>query len=151
MTRMTVWNPWTEMNRVTREFDQLLKGNWWPVSDRTAEFPLINARQKDDTLVLTAELPGINPAEIELSIEKNTLTLAGKRAGESSQNAEGNDEHEENFIRRERWFKAFQRKIELPFEVDSEKCDAAYEKGVLTVTLHRAPQQQAKKLSIKAG
>ena len=58
---------------------------------------------------------------------------------------------EEDYVRRERWFEPFKRTVELPFDVDPEKCDASYEKGVLTIRLERRPELQPKKLTIKAG
>src|SRR5690606_34452301 len=140
MSRLTVWNPWREMDRVSREVSELFNGDWWPALQRTAEFPLLNAWKKEGTLVITAELPGIDPAQIDLSMEGNSLTIAGKREGESTAK-------EDNHVRRERWSKSFKRTIELPFEVEPEKSEAKYEKGILTITLHRAPEREAKKLT----
>jgi HSP20 family protein len=54
-------------------------------------------------------------------------------------------------VRRERWFEPFRRTVELPFDVDPDKCEAVYEKGVLTLKLERRPEYEPKKLSIKAG
>jgi HSP20 family protein len=140
----TVWNPWREMHRLRREMDQLFNPEWWPAARRTGAFPPVNMWSNEQGVVLTAELPGIDPAELDVSVEKDSLTLCGKRAGQPAQ-------EDDQFVRRERWFEPFSRTIDLPFEVDPDRCEASYEKGVLTLKLQRAPEHQPKKLTIKAG
>jgi len=146
MSRMaTYWNPLREMNRLRREMDYLFNPHWARQDRGAAAFPPLNMWENEKGLVLTAEIPGLDAAQLDVSLEKDTLTIGGTRAGESTQNAE------EDYVRRERWFEPFKRTIELPFEVDPEKCDASYEKGVLTVRLERQPEVQPKKLTVKAG
>jgi HSP20 family protein len=141
----TVWNPWREMNRLRREMDQLMNYEWAPLARGTAAFPPVNLWESEKGLVLAAELPGLDPAQLDVSLEKDSLTISGARTS-TPPNTE-----EENYIRRERWFEPFKRTVELPFDVDPDKCDASYEKGVLTVRLERRPEVQPKKLTIKAG
>ncbi len=146
MTRMgTYWNPWREMNRLRREMDHLVNYQWAPLARGTAPFPAINVWENEKGLVLTAEIPGLDAAQFDVSLENDSLTIAGARAANGTPNAD------EDYVRRERWFEPFKRTVELPFEVDAEKCDASYEKGVLTVRLERRPEVQPKKLTIKAG
>jgi HSP20 family protein len=146
MSRMsTHWNPWREMNRLRHEMDHLFNPQWAPLARGTVAFPPVNVWENEKGLLLTAELPGLDAAQLDVALEKDALTIGGARAGDSSQNAA------EDYVRRERWFEPFKRTIELPFEVDPEKCDATYEKGVLTVRLERRPEVQPKKLTIKAG
>jgi HSP20 family protein len=71
------------------------------------------------------------------------VTIAGQRAAPATR--------EDSYVRRERWFEPFRRTLELPFEVDADKCDAVYEKGLLTLKLARTPEHEPKKLTIKAG
>jgi HSP20 family protein len=146
MTRMgTYWNPWREMNRLRGDLDQLINHQWAPLARGTVAFPPVNVWENEKGLVLTAEIPGLDAAQLDVSLENDSLTIAGARAGSGAANTE------EEYVRRERWFEPFKRTIELPFEVDSEKCDATYEKGVLTVRLERRPEAQPKRLTIKAG
>jgi len=146
MARMaTLWNPWREMNRVRREMDNLMNYDWAPLARGTAAFPPVNVWENETGLVLTAEIPGLDASQLDVSLEKDTLTISGARTGSPATNAE------EDFVRRERWFEPFKRTVELPFDVDPDKCDASYEKGVLTVRLERRPELQPKKLTIKAG
>jgi len=146
MARMaTLWNPWREMNRVRRDMDHLMNYEWAPLARGTAAFPPVNMWENEKGLVLTAEIPGLDASQLDVSLEKDTLTISGARTGSPAANAE------EDFVRRERWFEPFKRAVELPFDVDPDKCDASYEKGVLTVRLERRPELQPKKLTIKAG
>jgi HSP20 family protein len=146
MTRMgTYWNPWREMNRLRRDMDQWMNYQWAPLARGTVAFPPVNVWENEKGLLLTAEIPGLDATQLDVSLENDSLTIAGARAGNGTPHAE------EDYVRRERWFEPFKRTIELPFEVDPEKCDAAYEKGVLTVRLERRPEVQPKKLTVKAG
>lgn len=146
MTRMgTYWNPWREMNRLRREMDQWINPQWAPLARGTVAFPPVNVWENEKELVLTAEIPGLDAAQLDVSLENDSLTIAGART------ASGAQATEEDYVRRERWFEPFKRTVELPFEVDPEKCDATYEKGVLTVRLQKRPEVQPKKLTIKAG
>lgn len=146
MTRMgTLWNPWHEMNRLRREVDHLINSDGWPASRGQVAFPAVNAWENAQGLLLTAEIPGADPAKLDVSLEKDVLTISGERSGEAPTT------QEENYARRERWFQPFKRTVELPFEVNPETCDASYERGVLTIKLERAPELQPKKLTIKAG
>jgi HSP20 family protein len=141
----TLWNPWREMNRLRREMDHLVNYEGWPTSRGQTAFPPVNAWENEQGLVLTAEIPGVDPSQLDVSLEKDSLTISGQRAGGAPTTPE------ENYVRRERWFEPFQRTVELPFDVNPDKCDASYERGVLTVRLERAPELQPKKLTIKAG
>ncbi len=146
MSRMTtVWNPWRDMNRLRQELDQLTNAEWWPNPRRMAAFPAINALENEKGLVLTAELPGIDASQLDVQVDKDSVTIAGQRAGAPA------DTKDESYVRRERWFEPFRRTVELPFDVDPEKCEAVYEKGVLTLKLERRPEHEPKKLTIKAG
>ena len=73
------------------------------------------------------------------------MTVSGQRTASPA------GANEESYVRRERWFEPFRRTVELPFDVDPEKCEAVYEKGILTLKLARVPEHQPKKLTIKAG
>ncbi len=140
----TVWNPWRDMNRLRAELDQLSNGDLWPNLRRGTSFPAVNALQNDQGLTLTAELPGIDASQLEVHVDKDSVTIAGQRAAAP-------ETREESYVRRERWFEPFRRTLELPFDVDADKCEAVYEKGVLTLKLARTAEHEPKKLTIKAG
>lgn len=148
MSRLgTLWNPWREMNHLRQEMNHLMGYDGWPVSRQSVAFPAINMWENSQGLVLTAEIPGVDASKLDVTLEKDSLTLSGAREAFMAQNAPT----EESYVRHERWFEPFNRTVELPFDVDPNKCDAQYEKGVLTIKLERAPEDQPKKVAIKAG
>jgi HSP20 family protein len=133
------------MNRLRQELDQMTNSEWWPNLRRTTAFPAINALESEKGLTLTAELPGIDASQLDVHVDKDSVTIAGQRAAASA------GTKDESYVRRERWFEPFRRTIEVPFDVDPGKCEALYEKGVLTLKLERVPEHEPKKLTIKAG
>jgi HSP20 family protein len=106
-------------------------------------FPAINVTHKDDCYHLRAELPGVNPKELNISVERNTVSLSGKR--EIQGEGEGASYH-----RRERSGGSFSRSFTLPDELNAEAVEAAYTNGVLTVTLPKAEAAKARQIAVKA-
>jgi HSP20 family protein len=144
-TMRAVWNPWREMNRLRQELDHAANGEWWPHLRRPTAFPAFNALESPTGLTLTAELPGLDASQLDVHVDKDSVTVSGQRAAAPA------GTKEESYVRRERWFEPFRRTVELPFDVEPEKCEAVYEKGILTLKLARVPEHQPKKLTIKAG
>jgi len=134
---------WDEMERLQREMNRLFN-DFTPGHSRSAlEFPAVNLWSNEEGAVLTAELPGIDPADIEISVTGNTFTLSGKRsAPQAAENAV--------YHRQERGYGQFVRSLELPFAIDSAKIEAVYEKGVLQVNLPRAEADKPKKITVKS-
>jgi HSP20 family protein len=106
------------------------------------DYPAVNIWEKDSTAVVTAELPGINPEKMDISISGDTLTISGTAQKENF--AEG-----QTHVRQERGLGSFKRNIQLPFQVDVQAVEARYEKGILTVTLPRVKEDLPKKIKIK--
>jgi len=137
-----LWSPWDEIRRLQREMNRLFSDFFGePVEE---VYPAVNVWRKDDSVVVTAEMPGVEPGDIDLSVEGDTLTIRGSRKPEELK--EGEEYH-----RQERHSGAFVRAIELPFRVDPEKVDARYEKGILRVTLPRAEEDKPKQITVKAS
>jgi HSP20 family protein len=88
-------------------------------------------------------LPGIDPAKLDISIIGDSLTIGGVHESEKA-------EPERNYHRQERSFGSFRRSIKLPFQVDADKVEAIYEKGVLQLTLPRAEAEKPRKIAIKS-
>lgn len=105
-------------------------------------YPAVNIREKDETAVVTAELPGIDPEKIDISASGDTLTIAGIYSPE-------NFTQGETYLRQERGTGSFKRNIQLQFQVNAQNVEAKYEKGVLTITLPRAQEDLPKKIKIK--
>ena len=134
-----------DMERLRRDMNRLF-GDWparagWSTPQG---FPAMNAWTNEDSAVITAELPGVSIEDIEIAVERNTLTLRGRR--EPEEIAEGASYH-----RRERRFGGFNRAFRLPFLVDSEGVKAELKNGLLTIVLPRAEADKPKKIAIASG
>jgi HSP20 family protein len=106
-------------------------------------FPRITFTDAGATLVLEAEMPGLGDKDVQLSIQKDVLTLAGERKADAP---EGYYVH-----RQERSPIRFSRSFTLPCKVDPEKSTAALKNGVLTVTLAKIPDEQPRQIAINVN
>jgi HSP20 family protein len=120
-----------------RAFDEGLWGGRMPRMDLV---------ETDKDIQVTAELPGMDEKDVEVTLTGDTLTLKGEKKSES-------EEKGKNVHRMERTHGAFQRTIVLPAEVQADKVEAAFKKGVLTVTLPKTPAAQAgaRRIEVKAA
>jgi len=142
--RYSVPSVWEEMNQVQREMNRLLN-SVVPASSRgLATFPGINAWTSEDEEIVTAELPGVDPEKLDLSVVNEVLTISGER--EVQEPAE-----DVRFHRRERLSGKFSRSIQLAFPVDTGKVSAHYENGLLEVTLPRAEADKPRKINVKSS
>jgi len=130
-----------EMERMQREMNKWMGGFTFERPLGAAVFPALNAWTTEDEEIVTAQLPGVNPDDIELSIVNDVLTISGERVG-----AEANDEM--RYHRRERINGKFSRSIQLAFAVAADKVAAGYENGVLKVTLPRAEADKPRKITV---
>lgn len=106
------------------------------------DYPAVNIWEKDGTVVITAELPGIDPEKMDISVSGDTLTIAGTVSTEIlAQN--------EIYLRQERDIGSFKRNIQLPFQVNAQAVEAKYERGILMVTLPKVTEDLPKKIKIK--
>ena len=108
------------------------------------EYPAMNVWTDENNAVLTAELPGVKPEEIDVSVENELLTLRGGRQRQEPE--EGLTYH-----RRERRFGPFSRSFRLPFRVEAEAVQATFENGVLNVVLPRAEADLPRKIAVQSG
>ena len=107
-------------------------------------YPPINIFDDGEGLAIMAELPGVEPASVNLVAQRNTLTLTGNRAREEAK-APG------AFHRREREFGEFSRSIQLPEGLDLEKTTARFESGVLTVKIPKSPEAKPRQIAVETA
>lgn len=134
------WDPWGEMRRLKREMSQLFR-NYMPGSAQR-EFPPVNVWADAENIVVTAEIPGIDPKAIDISVLEDSLTIKGSRTADEVK--EGKQYH-----RNERPLGDFARTLRLPYHVDTEKVQAHCDKGVLRATLPRAAEDKPKRIEIE--
>jgi HSP20 family protein len=144
--RRSFANPWQDIERMQREMEGLFNSFYGsrPRFQTAPSYPAMNVWTNQDGAVLTAELPGVNPENIDISVVGETLTLTGARQPEELQEGE-------QYHRRERGYGKFTRTFQLPFPVEADKVEAMFEKGVLHISLPRAEADKPKKISIKTA
>ena len=135
------WDPLTDFQRLSEEMKRMFEGTGRPL---WSDYPPLNVWSNDDQVVVTAELPGFAPENIDISVLQGTLTLRGERPLEAAKQGE-------TYHRRERWNGNFVRSLELPFEVEADKVDAQFAKGLLTIRLPRAAESKPRKIEVKAS
>ena len=122
---LTRWDPFAELTELRTRFERLLeevepRGRMWT--------PAVDVVHDDGHLVVKADVPGMKPEEIEIEVADGVLTVSGKHE-------ETKEETDEQFVRRERRYGAFSRRLSLPEGVDPTQIKATTKDGVLEVTV----------------
>jgi HSP20 family protein len=138
-------SPWTEMQRLRQDINRLfIDASGDLGGSGAAGYPAMNIWTDPEGAIVTAELPGINPEDIDISVQNDTLTLMGSRQSNGLQ-------EDETYHRRERRYGRFTRSFQLPFHVEAGKVEAVFDKGILQVSVPRAEADKPKKITVKAG
>ena len=140
--------PWTGFTTLQKEIDRLFERFWEP---RWDEFPALagewtpslDLSETKDALVVKAEIPGIDPKEIEVSLQDQVLTIKGEKRQEK-------EEKDEHYFRMERSYGGFVRSIRLPVPVDGSKVSATFKNGLLTVKLPKTTAAKGTTIPVKA-
>ena len=141
--RYRVPSAWREMDRLQNEMNRLFD-SYTPARLRRAPgYPALNIWTNEDGLVLTAEVPGVNPEDIDISVVGETFTLSGVRNPDDLN--EGSRYH-----RQERGYGKFTRSVQLPFPVDVNEVGATFKNGVLLVSMSRAEEDKPRKITVKS-
>jgi HSP20 family protein len=138
--------PWTRMTRpdMDRLLNRFLEGKLEAESSLEAEWvPCMDVSETKDSLIAKLEVPGMDPRDIQISLQENLLTIKG----EKRQDQEEQDEH---YHRVERTYGMFARSVRLPVTVDGSKVVATFKNGLLTITLPKTPTSKGTTIPIKA-
>ena len=138
------WSPWHGMERLQRGMNRAFSEAEAYSQRGAPAFPAMNVWTSKEGAVLTAELPGVKPEDIDISVVGDILTLSGTRQMEEV----GEDI---TYHRRERGCGKFTRSFQLPFHVDSGNVDAHFDNGVLHVSLPYAEEDKPRKIAVKSG
>jgi HSP20 family protein len=135
-------------DRLNRIFDDAVRGSSRGSDEDSALggqwAPSVDIFEHEGNLVLRAELPGIEPKDVDVRVENNVLTLRGERKFES-------EVKREKYHRVERAYGTFSRSFTLPNVVDTEKIKAEYKDGVLQVTLPQREEAKPKQIQVAVG
>jgi HSP20 family protein len=132
-------DPWHQINEIQREMNRLF--------DTTSqvnryEYPAINIWTDTDKVLVTAELPGYDKKDVDISLSGDILRIHGSRNAPDCKD-------DECFHRQERSYGTFDREVKLPFLIDSNKVDAMFQNGILSISLNRAEEDKPKKIEIQ--
>ena len=135
---------------VEKVFDEFSRRSPFTVGADTSAFagPKIDMAETKDAIDVTAELPGVEEKDIELTLSEGLLTIRGEKKSERNE-----QDAKKNWYAVERSYGSFSRSIALPFEPTSDKVEAKFDKGILRVHLPKPPEAASKqqKIEIKKG
>jgi HSP20 family protein len=136
----------TEFDRIRDEINRIFDDDWFGtrgIFDR-AVAPRMDIEDSDEEVLVTAELPGVNIKDVDVSVSGNVLTVKGEKK----------DEHEERdgaYYHRERWSGSFQRSVTLPDAINPDKVKAEMKDGVLRITFPKRDEVKPKQISVKSA
>ena len=130
-------DPFGEMRRLQDEVNRLFSSYQLPTA---TSFPAVNAYANEDGIALTAQLPGVEQDDLEISVFRDTLTLRGKRQPEATER--------QAYHRRERGHGEYVRNISLPIRVEPDRVEATVQDGMLRVSLHRPEEDKPKRIKV---
>ncbi len=143
MSRIVRWNPAREMLALQNAMDRLLDQPW-ELSPGMRRWDLaVDMVESDDHFIVKASLPGINPDELDITVEDDVLTIKGETKAD-------NEFEEDNYHIRERRFGSFARSLRFPNMINSEEIEATYENGVLTLKVPKAEAVKPKKINVRS-
>ncbi|MEW6059196.1 MAG: Hsp20/alpha crystallin family protein [Actinomycetota bacterium] len=149
MSMLERWDPFRDLTSIQNELSRLfgrtfvggeqlgsgMGGTWVPPLDMF---------ERNDKFVVAVELPGIEPTDVEVSVEDSTLTIKGHRDFVYEETSE------ESFRRIERRYGAFSRTLALPSTADVEKVEASFDKGILTIEVPKREEAKPRKITVRA-
>ena len=141
------WQPFSDMLALRQAMDRLFDDSFVRPSRLTtafgegADMP-VDMYQTDDSVVVKASVPGIKPEEVEVTITGDTLTIKGETRTEE-------EVKKDNYFRQEISYGAFHRSILLPSSLQTDKAEATFENGILTLTIPKAEETKPRQIKIK--
>ncbi len=157
-----MWQPFESLRReIDRMFDDFGGGSWRSPfrgsffepfrrgEAALAALPAVDVTETEKAYEITADLPGIDEKNIDVKFANGVLTIKGEKQDEKEEKEEKN----KGYYVRERSFGSFERSFEVPDSVDTDKIEATFRKGVLTLTLPKSAEAQKaeKKIAVKAA
>jgi HSP20 family protein len=143
---LTPWRPMRELTTLRDEMDRLWDRMFrgWPTTEfpRTEWIPTFDVSETKDSVVVKAEVPGMDPKDIDISLADGILTLKGEKKQER-------EEKEENYYLTESSYGSFSRSIRLPHEVQGDKVKANCKNGILKITMPKSEEAKKKEIKVK--
>jgi HSP20 family protein len=147
---LTTYEPWGLLDRFNQQLNQLAYADKSLSNDNDSSNivtshwrPAVDIKEEADRFLITADLPGVDPKDIQITMDDGVLTIKGERQSESREEKEG-------YKRVERHSGAFYRRFSLPDTADAERIEAKGKDGVLEVTLPKHEKVQPRKIEVKS-
>jgi HSP20 family protein len=153
MATMTRWDPFQDLRNAQDEMAQMspmlahaLGLHTQPQGSATATAwaPALDISERKDAYLVTVELPGVEPDDLEITLEDGLLTIQGERHF-------AHDSSEQQFHRVERRYGAFRRAITLPAQVQAEQIEASVDNGVLQIVVPKMEEATPKRIKVRPG
>lgn len=145
MSKIKRYEPAWGIDSFRRDMDRLFDsffGRWPSEEYATLWAPAIDVEETKDSLIVRAEIPGMTKEDIKIQTVGDTLVISGERKHES-------EEKDRHFHRVERAYGKFQRMMQLPIEVQSDKAKASYKDGVLEIIFPKSEKAKAREIEIE--
>jgi HSP20 family protein len=140
------WSPFRELvslqDEMNKIFDEFFTRRTGERANPGLWAPALDISETDSEIVVKADLPGVKKDDVSISITNNILVIRGEKKREV-------EENKENFHRVERLYGSFHRSIELPAVVQTDKVNASFENGVLTIILPKSEEVKPQEIEIK--
>lgn len=132
-------------------FNPTFNSEMFDVFDRNfgTTTPSVDVRETNDAYVMDMDLPGKSEKDVEISLKDRVLTIGSVEEAKTEEKAKTDDGCE--YLIRERRSSSFSRRFTLPEDIDVEKVEANFKNGVLTITIPRRPEAQARQITIKTA
>lgn len=141
-TRIVRWNPFREMAAMQRAMDRIFDETWRNYEEfEGARSLALDVHENDDNYIVQTAVPGINPDDLDITLHDGVLTISGEFQRQDT------DENTRTVIS-ERVYGRFSRSIRLPQIVDSDNVEAAYNDGLLTLTLPKLPDAKPRQIRV---
>jgi HSP20 family protein len=140
---ITRYDPWNMLDQMRREMERYYEGRDESQMSTADWTPAVDVREEGDAFLISADIPGVDPKNIEIHAENGVLTLKGERESEKKEAREG-------FKRMERAYGSFFRRFNLPDTADTDKISAKCEYGVLHVTIPKHEKVQPRKIAVES-
>ncbi len=140
---------WQDFDRLNREVERIFNENYFAPTASTFQrvhIPAVNIGETPDQILIYLFAPGLDPNEMDLSIEKNMLTIS---AGRDTSKEIGEDKKVTGYYRKERFSGKFRRVIALPEGLDTSNVEAKYSNGILSIAIKKKEEEQTKKIEVK--
>ena len=141
------WNPMREMSDLRHRVNQMFGDMFYPATADSQGLnqwnwnPVVDIYDNDDSIVIKAELPGVDKKDISVDVKDRHLILKGERSVD-------NEVKEEKYYRRERSFGSFKRIFSLPVDVDADKIEASYSDGLLKIEIPKPETQKPRQITV---